>query len=32
VIVGPESFSAGQNAASMLRRYANPVFVGEPII
>jgi hypothetical protein len=32
VIVGPESFSPGQNAASMLQRYANPVFVGEPII
>jgi C-terminal processing protease CtpA/Prc len=28
VIVGPESFSPGQNAASMLQRYANPVFVG----
>jgi hypothetical protein len=32
VIVGPESFSPGQSAASMLRRYANPVFVGESII
>jgi C-terminal processing protease CtpA/Prc len=32
VIVGPESFSPGQNVASMLQRYANPVFVGEPII
>jgi len=32
VIVGPESFSQGQNAASMLERYANPVFVGESII
>lgn len=32
VLVGPESFSPGQNAASMLRRYANPVFVGEPAI
>jgi hypothetical protein len=32
VIVGPESFSQGQNAASMLERYANPVFVGESVI
>jgi hypothetical protein len=32
VIVGPESFSPGQSAASMLQRYANPVFVGESII
>jgi hypothetical protein len=31
VIVGPESFSPGQNAASQLRRYADPIFVGEPI-
>jgi hypothetical protein len=31
VIVGPESFSPGQNAASLLRRYANPIFVREPI-
>lgn len=31
VIVGPESFSPGQNAASLLRRYADPIFVTEPI-
>jgi hypothetical protein len=31
VIVGPDSFSPGQNAASMLQRYANPVLVEEPI-
>jgi hypothetical protein len=30
VIVGPESFSPGQNAASLLRRYANPIFLAEP--
>ena len=27
VIVGSESFSPGQNAASLLQRYANPIFV-----
>ncbi|GAC1420753.1 MAG: hypothetical protein NVSMB53_19460 [Gemmatimonadaceae bacterium] len=30
VIVGPESFSPGQNAASLLQRYADPIFVLEP--
>jgi hypothetical protein len=29
VVVGPNSFSAGQNAATLLQRYANPIFVGE---
>jgi C-terminal processing protease CtpA/Prc len=32
VLVGPESFSPGQSAASMLQRYAKPVFVGESTI
>lgn len=27
VIVGPDSFTQGQNAASLLQRYANPIFV-----
>jgi hypothetical protein len=27
VIVGPESFSPAQNAASLLQRYANPILV-----
>ena len=27
VIVGPESFSPGQNAAALLQQYANPIFV-----
>jgi hypothetical protein len=27
VIVGPESFSPGQNAAKLLKRYANPVML-----
>jgi hypothetical protein len=31
VIVGPESFSPGQSAASLLQRYANPIFIAEPI-
>lgn len=31
VIVGPESFSQGQNAASLLQRYANPILVEKPI-
>jgi hypothetical protein len=29
VVVGPNSFSAAQNAATLLQRYANPIFVGE---
>jgi hypothetical protein len=31
VLVGPGSFSPGQNAASMLQRYANPIFLEQPI-
>jgi len=31
VVVGPESFSQRQNAASLLQRYANPIFVEKPI-
>jgi hypothetical protein len=31
VIVGPKSFSPGQSAASLLQRYANPIFIAEPI-
>jgi hypothetical protein len=27
VIVGPESFSPGRNAATLLQQYANPIFV-----
>jgi hypothetical protein len=28
VLVGPKSFSPGQSAATLLQRYANPIFVG----
>jgi hypothetical protein len=31
VVVGPESFSPAQSAASLLQRYANPIFVEKPI-
>jgi hypothetical protein len=30
VVVGPNSFSARQNAATLLRRYAHPIFVERP--
>ena len=30
VVVGPNSFSATQNAAALLRQYAHPIFVGQP--
>jgi hypothetical protein len=30
VVVGPNSFSPAQNAATLLRRYAHPIFVGQP--
>jgi len=29
VVVGPNSFSPTQNAATLLQRYANPIFVRE---
>jgi hypothetical protein len=29
LVVGPKSFSPTQNAATLLQRYANPIFVGE---
>ena len=32
VIVGPNSFSQSQNAATMLRQYAQPIFVTQPAI
>jgi hypothetical protein len=28
VLLGPKSFSPGQSAATLLQRYANPIFVG----
>jgi hypothetical protein len=31
VVVGPDSFSPGQNAAKLLQRYAQPIFVKHPI-
>jgi hypothetical protein len=31
VIVGPESFSPGQNTAKLLQQYAQPIFVKHPI-
>jgi hypothetical protein len=31
LIVGPDSFSPEQNAASVLQRYANPIFAEQPI-
>jgi hypothetical protein len=30
IVVGPNSFSARQNAAMLLRQYAHPIFVGPP--
>jgi hypothetical protein len=30
VVVGPNSFSPTQNAATLLRQYAHPIFVEEP--
>jgi hypothetical protein len=30
VVVGPNSFSPTQNAATLLARYAHPIFVGQP--
>jgi hypothetical protein len=30
VILGPDSFSPAQNTATMLKRFANPIFVGRP--
>lgn len=32
VILGPNSFSQSQNAATMLRQYAQPIFVSQPAI
>ena len=32
VIVGPDSFSPAQNAARMLRQYAQPIFVQQSVI
>ena len=32
VIVGPRTFSPAQNTAAVLRRYAHPTFVGQPVI
>jgi hypothetical protein len=31
VIVGPDSFSAAQSVATLLQRYAQPVFVSRPV-
>jgi len=31
VIVGPNTFSAGQNAAKLLQQYARPIFVKHPV-
>lgn len=30
VIVGPDSFSPSQNTATLLQRFANPIFVSRP--
>lgn len=30
VLIGPRTFSAAQNATTMLERFTNPIFVGEP--
>ena len=32
VILGPDSFSPSQNAATVLRRYASPIFVDHPVM
>jgi hypothetical protein len=32
VILGPNSFSPSQNAATMLKKYAHPIFVNQPAI
>ena len=31
VIVGPDTFSPSQNAATVLQRYAQPIFVDRPV-
>ncbi len=31
VVVGPDTFSPGQNTAKLLQRYAQPIFVKHPI-
>ena len=31
VIVGPDSFSAGQSVATLLQQYAQPIFVSRPV-